>query len=48
MKKCLTFNDHATLQLQLKCMRSEIKERENGIKSDTKRYVVNLPKKIFT
>ena len=47
MKKCLTFNDHATLQQQLKCMRSEMKEREIGIKSDAKQYVSNLPKKIF-
>ena len=48
MKKCLTFNDHVTLKYQLKCMRSEIKDLENGIKSDTKKYLVNLPKKIFT
>lgn len=47
MKKCLTFNDHVTLKDQLKCMRSEMKEQEVAIKSDAKRYVSNLPKKIF-
>lgn len=47
MKKCLTFNDHKTLQLQLKCMRLEMKERESGMIKDTKQYVKSIPKNIF-
>lgn len=47
MKKCLTFNNHQSLQYQLKCMRSEMKQQENSIKTDAKTYVANLPKKIF-
>ena len=47
MKKCLTFNDHKTLQLQLKCMRLEMKEKENGMIKDTKQYVKSIPKSIF-
>lgn len=47
MKKCLTFNDHQTLQLQLKCMRLELKEQEKGMISDTKNYVKSIPKNIM-
>ena len=47
MKKCLTFNDHKTLQLQLKCMRLEMKQRESGMVKDTKKYAKSIPKSIF-
>ncbi|MES2447439.1 MAG: hypothetical protein V4546_09670 [Bacteroidota bacterium] len=47
MKKCLTFNNHQTLQLQLKCMRLEMKQQENGMISDTKNYVKSIPKNIM-
>lgn len=47
MKRCPTIRDHKALQIELKCLKREITEKEREIKADTTTFVINFPKRIF-
>ncbi len=48
MKRCPTIRDYKALQIELKCLKREIREKEKDIKSDATTFVLNFPKRIFS
>ncbi|RYF21159.1 MAG: hypothetical protein EOO42_11060 [Flavobacteriales bacterium] len=47
MKRCQTFTNHQSLLQEIKLIKTEIRQRELGLKTATENYIRVLPSKFF-